>query len=119
MAKQFLEWLIQQINTGNEHNFYICSEWLHVRAEVMSLDRNECQLCKAKGRYKQAEIVHHVNHLKRRPDLALSIWYTNAEGEEERNLISVCKDCHETVCHPERLRKAARRIKTLFPERWD
>ena len=66
MTKQFLAWLLEQINAGNEHNFYICSEWLRIRAEVLRLDRYECQICKSKGRYKRAEIVHHVNHLKRR-----------------------------------------------------
>jgi 5-methylcytosine-specific restriction endonuclease McrA len=60
------------------------------------MDNHECQICKRKGRYRRADIVHHVKHLKDRPDLALSIW----DGEE-RQLVSVCRQCHEDL-HPER-----------------
>ncbi len=117
MTKQFLNWLITLIKNNNVHPFYVNSAWLHVRDNVMKLDKNECQICKSNGRYAKADLVHHVNHLKRAPSLALSVWYTDANGVKKRNLISVCKCCHETVCHPSRMYRRRKTFKTI--ERWD
>lgn len=76
-------------------HFYRTWPWRMVRAEVMALDRNECQLCKAQGKYTKAKVAHHVNHLRQRPDLALDIFFTDRFGKERRNIIAVCFDCHE------------------------
>ena len=118
MDKAFLRWLTKIIADGQEHRFYTCRAWLSVRDKVLDMDRHECQIHKARGRYKRADLVHHINHLKDAPDLALSIWYKDAGGQRQRNLISVCKDCHETECHPERLRKYKPKP-TVTRERWD
>ncbi len=52
------------------------------------------------------------------PDLALCDTYTDGEGVERRQLISVCRECHETVCHPERMRKQVKE-RFVTQERWD
>lgn len=91
--------LTSLIESGCVDNFYHWPEWEKLRATVLSLDHYECQYCKAKGKYKKAVVVHHVKHLKDRPDLALSIW-----DHEERQLVSLCKTCHEEA-HPERIEK--------------
>ena len=65
--------LVGLIATGREHEFYTGVEWKKLAAKVRAYDRNECQHCKAAGRYARGEIVHHVKHLKERPDLALLI----------------------------------------------
>lgn len=119
MTRQFYLWLTQQIKSNNEHAFYIRTEWLHVRNVVLHLDNYECQICKENGRYSRAQLVHHISHLKEHPEWALDIWVKNDSGVKERNLISVCKYCHETVCHPERLRKWNKQPDATFPERWD
>ena len=62
-----------------------------------------------------ARIVHHVKHLRKRPDLALSIWDTDTG---ERQLISVCKQCHEEL-HPESQRQYRRFYAPVTVERWD
>ena len=119
MTAKFLSWLRALIAAGDTHPFYVTAEWRSLSAYVIEkLDHNECQLCKAKGRYRRADLVHHVNHVKRRPELALDIYYTDADGERKRNLISVCKCCHENVCHPERMRRSFRPHFTT-EERWD
>ena len=99
------------------HAFYTWSKWLDVRAKVLRMDRNECQRCKnLKHKYSRATTVHHVNHFKRRPDLALEIWYHNpATHEAERNLVSLCHDCHEEV-HGHRKKDDD---EPLTAERWD
>ena len=118
MTPEFLRWLCGLIEAGDVHPFYVSSEWRRISQEVKQMDHNECVICKARGRYRRADLVHHVNHLRRAPSLALDIWFTDAQGQQQRNLVSVCRDCHETVCHPERMRKAAFRP-PLTAERWD
>lgn len=88
--------------------FYKSQAWERRRLKVLQMDHYECQLHKQRGRYKRANTVHHVLELKDRPDLALSIWH-----EGKRQLLSLCKDCHEEV-HGYR-RQAA---EPLTPERW-
>lgn len=93
--------------------FYRTNVWKYKRAEVLRLDKYECQLCKVAGRYRRGTIVHHVKHLKDRPDLALSVW----DGDE-RQLLTVCKTCHEAL-HPESFRQYVQKKKPLTEERWD
>ena len=118
MTQQFLNWLKDLIASGDVHPFYVSAEWIAKTVEVRRLDRDECQICKERGRYSRADLVHHEKHVKKFPHLALDIYYIDEEGQRKRNLRCVCKDCHEYVCHPERLR---RRKKTAFEtqERWD
>ena len=104
------------IKQNDLHRFYTWSEWLKLRGEVLDDDKHECQMCKAKGKYKKATHVHHVNYLRLHPELALSKFYKDDEGNIKRNLISACKNCHETVCHPERLRWDIK--EPLTKERW-
>ena len=114
LTGETLRQLKQLIADHNVHEFYVSSEWRHLRTEVLD-EQKECQEHKRKGNYARANHVHHVNYLRNHPELALSKWYLDSKGNLQRNLIVVCKDCHETVCHPERLRKAK---PEPWPERW-
>lgn len=100
------------------HRFYKWNKWLKVRNEVLKLDKNECQICKNNHhRYRKATTVHHVNHLKDRPELALEIWYRDpATHKDRRNLLSLCHDCHEEI---HGYRKHNDETEPLTPERWD
>lgn len=110
---------LEKINTllkeRRENVWYNSATWGAMRATVLRLDHYECQRCKARGRYRRAEIVHHVKHLKDRPDLALSL-YDPDTGE--RQLMSVCKRCHEEL-HPESQRQFAPKKLPITAERWD
>lgn len=108
-----LRQLIGLIQNGREAAFYSWAEWKHLRLEVLKMDRWECQACKKRGRYRRAAIVHHVKHLRDRPDLALSVW----DGEA-RQLVSLCKRCHEEE-HPESQRQYAPKCAPVTDERWD
>lgn len=111
-----LHQLIQLIKDGKEHLFYLWSEWKNLAAYVRRLDNNECQICKAKGKYKKGIIVHHIKHLRDRPDLALSVYDPNTG---ERQLITICKQCHEDE-HPEALKQFSKSsITNEYEERWD
>ncbi len=116
MKERQVNYLRGLIDAGNGDRFYSWRSWRRLSAYVRKLDRNECQRCKAQGKYSPAEIVHHVKHLQERPELAMSI-YDPDTGE--RQLISLCRACHELE-HPERLRTVDAAAATpLTEERWD
>ena len=96
------------------HRFYTWSRWKEVRKAVLDMDKKECQVCKARGKYTKATTVHHVNYVKKHPEKALDIFYTY-HGEKKRNLKSLCHDCHEEI-HGYRRTK---RKQPLTEERWD
>ncbi len=104
------------IAAGTSNGFYDWPEWERTREDVLRMDNRECQLCKLRHRYRRAALVHHVKHLKDRPDLALSV-FDDATGE--RQLLSVCRPCHERL-HPERMRRRPSvYVPPLTAERWD
>lgn len=104
------------IAAGREQTFYVSYNWKKKRREVLALDRHECQKCKARGKYSKATMVHHVKHLRDRPDLALSVWDMQPDGTKVRQLISLCGDCHAEE-HPERMRQY-KPSEPLTAERW-
>ena len=101
-----------QARSGHPHPLYRSAWWERKRSEVLRLDKGECQLHKARGQYERATMVHHVNTVEARPDLALSIWQ-GEPGKSERNLVSLCHACHEEI-HGHRHEPA----EPLTPERW-
>lgn len=104
------------IMAGNSNGFYDWADWERTRAAVLALDNHECQLCKARHRYRKAILVHHVKHLTDRPDLALSVFDPDTG---ERQLVSLCRACHEEQ-HPERRRGCfCSCSEPLTVERWD
>ena len=99
------EKLVQLVNDGREHIFYCSRAWHNKRKKILKADRYECQICKSQGKYSRTTVVHHVQHLRDRPDLGLSDTYVDADGVEHRQLVSVCENCHKTVCHPDQITK--------------
>lgn len=96
--------------------FYLSKEWRRRRKKVLAEFKYECQYCKAKGKYKRATHVHHEFQRDKYPQYELDEMVTLPDGTHKRNLVPVCKDCHETVCHPERLRWNKK--PELNEERW-
>ena len=111
-----IEKLKELVEAGTSDLFYSWKAWKRLREAVLKLDRYECQRCKnEKKRYRKATIVHHVKHLTDRPDLALSVW---DQDTGERQLVSVCKQCHEEL-HPEAQRQFQPVHVPITQERWD
>lgn len=102
-----IEKLIREISNGNEEYFYNSRTWRNKRKQILKRDNYECQFCKAKGKVGRGEVVHHIKHLKDRPDLAL----------DDKNLTTVCNTCHELE-HPDRFRKQENKKKPITKERW-
>ena len=107
--------LVALLAAGKENVWYNSSDWGRVKEAVKRMDHCECLVCKAMGRHRPARVVHHVKHLRDRPDLALSI-YDPDTGE--RQLICVCKQCHELL-HPESQRQYRPSKPPVTAERWD
>lgn len=116
ISAQRLWQLKQLIAQGNEERFYWWPEWDEIRAQVLLLDHSECQKCRRNGKHRRAVVVHHVKHLRDRPDLALSIFDPE---DNSRQLVALCRQCHELE-HPERLKHPikAKKKKYLTEEKW-
>ena len=89
------------------------------RADGFDLGRSGGEILlqrrKAAGRFRRVFIVHHIKHLRQRPDLALSVFDPDTGA---RQLETLCKRCHELE-HPESQRQYAPQTPPLTAERWD
>lgn len=104
------------IKQNHIERFYLTDDWKEMRKDVIEENHNECFKCKERGKITTAECVHHVLHVKDRPDLALSKYYTDAEGMKHIQLMPLCNACHN-IEHPEKLqRKETERFTNK--ERW-
>jgi 5-methylcytosine-specific restriction endonuclease McrA len=90
--------------------FYKSYAWRKLSKKVRERDGYRCVLCGADVHV----LAHHVNTVEEFPDLALSEYYTDDTGSTQRNIITVCHDCHLSVCHPEQLT-----CPSITAERWD
>ena len=80
-----------------DEQFYLTKAWKNKRKAILKRDDYLCRECKRYGRIRQATVVHHIKHLDKYPELALT----------PSNLISLCNDCHNKA-HPEKAKKGAR-----------
>jgi 5-methylcytosine-specific restriction endonuclease McrA len=121
--KELAAWINTLIQEDKLYKFYKSRAWLELRASVMDQYHNECYNCRKKGKITQAQTVHHVNHVKDRPDLALTQYIITEQGEKKANLIPLCNACHNLEHLEEKAYKAyfnKKKNKDDEPEeRWD
>lgn len=96
--------------------FYKSADWMELKDEVLEELHYECQHCLMRGKYTRADCVHHVNEVRIRPDLALSKYYTDKEGKQQRQLLPLCNTCHNIV--HDKLGNWQRKDKFINEERW-
>lgn len=102
------KWFAQYETAEIPDNFYHTTAWRNKRKEILKRDNYECQLCKEDGGYSKGNVVHHIEHLEDRPDLAL----------DSSNLMTVCEACHNKL-HPEKLKVyEVDKREYIAPERW-
>ena len=93
-----LQRLIHWQSINEAYKFYKLNRWVIFRKSILKLDHNECVICRhIFHRYRPANTIHHVHHLDEYPELALNAY----DRDGNRNLISLCHQCHELV-HPEK-----------------
>lgn len=109
-------WIKQLIAVGMLPVFYQTKDWQELRAAVLDDLHYECQHCLERGEYVRADCVHHVNEVRVRPDLALSMWYVDEHGQRQRNLVPLCNTCHNLV--HDKLGEWQKRGKFTNEERW-
>lgn len=107
------KWISKLIAEDRLDKFYNSPQWRKLRKEVIAENKNECQDCKARGYYTKANTVHHEQHVRNHPRLALSKTYI-FRGKEYINLVPLCHDCHERR-HEYRQKE---KKKPLTEERW-
>lgn len=87
MTEKFYRWLLDLIQQDKLIKFYKCKEWRRLRLKALRRDHYECVLCKADGKYHRAENVHHIQEVKQRPDLALTLGNIECICIKHHNLI--------------------------------
>lgn len=85
------------MNIAERKAFYNGRAWRKLSQDVMHEQHYECQMCKAKGIYTRARLVHHVLYLEHRPDLCMRKYYVDSEGNKQRQLLCLCQQCHEEI----------------------
>lgn len=117
--KELATWINHLIDIDRLDKFYHSRHFKHVKLEVLREQHYECQMCRDKGiltivkpTKKRSGVVHHVQYVRKYPELALSKYYIDKYGNKQRNLITLCNPCHEKV--HERFEKN----EPLNEERW-
>lgn len=105
-AIELVNWINKLVKENNIHGFYVSGLWKKLRIEVLSEANNECQMCKSNGKVSLANTAHHIKHLKKHPELALT----------KSNLLAVCNECHN-ILHPEKHFKYKKKIQ-INEEKW-
>ena len=116
MINNLEQWINKLIEEDKLWKFYKSKEFRYLKEEIMEFDHFECQECKKNGIITKATTVHHVQFVRKHPELALSRYYTY-KGKQYRNLVSVCPSCHNKL-HPEKLHGKFKKKEQLNKERW-
>lgn len=117
-------WILQLIAQGELKHFYLSREWKRFRLRILKSRPCRCQLCETKSPAvltplrrpwekqsgsndkRPVAIVHHINEVRHRPDLALSEY----DEAGHLNVAIVCPSCHWDEHH--------KRFIPVTEERW-
>lgn len=123
-VKKYIEQLIEDDELWR---FYKTKEWRVLKEKILKENNYECAECKRRGKITRYDVkpdgtktlistVHHVQFVRKHPELALSrtYWY---KGKQYDNLIPVCKSCHNNL-HPEKRKKYDKENHFTNEERW-
>lgn len=122
-------WIEELIDKNELWKFYKSKEWIRIKDQILKAAHYECYECRKQGKITRYDVddngnktlistVHHVQFVRKHPELALSKTYVY-RGKRYPNLIPVCKACHNRL-HPEKHSWKKKRNKDEFmnEERW-
>ena len=85
------------------NQIYKTKEWEKLREEVFALDHYECVRCNhtlfqtsTPKKLTRPTVVHHIFEAEKYPAYKYDIW-VNINGHVYRNLVSLCRNCHEEI----------------------
>lgn len=116
-------WILQLIAKKQLEDFYQSKEWKALRLRILKTRPCRCQLCEMKipavltplrkpweksdsNDRRPVAVLHHMNEVRRRPDLALSEF----DDEGRPNIVIICPSCHWEQHH--------KRFIPVTEERW-
>ncbi len=117
MTNELVAFINNLIDNDQLDVFYHRKEWKRLKKSILKCDHYECQKCKESGRLtilNDSSPVHHVKEVKTHPWLALSKYYYDVNGHRQRQLISLCFDCHNEIHN----RFCRNENKFMNEERW-
>lgn len=114
------DWIRTLLDRGEVWRFYKSREWLDLRGDILREQKGKCEWCRAKSPsvLRDAETVHHMQHVRRHPELALSRWYVDGQGRRQKNLVALCHECHDKAHKRFGHKPSAGQELPLTPERW-
>lgn len=110
-VSQLVRWIDGLIDQDALWKFYKSKEFVKLKNNILKKQHYECQICREQGIITRADTVHHVQYVRSHPELALSEFFY-ANGKRCRNLIAVCKSCHNKL-HREKGYHRSRTIKVV------
>lgn len=110
------QWIRQLLAADEEWKFYKTDEWKSLAAAVMEDHNWECERHAERGEYARAQMVHHENEVRDRPEMALTRYVEGPDGKRREVLHPLCNQCHNEV-HGRTFRGAKKKPQ-LNDERW-
>lgn len=93
-SKPLASWIRELEASGELYKFYNSPEWKALAAVVMRDHHNECEDCADAGEYSPAQTVHHEYEVREHPELALTRYIEDGDGELREILHALCNRCH-------------------------
>ena len=133
--QHLIKWILELLEQNKIIYFYHSAIWKQKRKEILDKHHNECYECRKQGKITTKHIkgngqakgleIHHVFHIDKYPQYALSEYVTLDDGTQVLNLIPLCV-AHHLEAHPEKKIKAKKKQKKdteaksekIAPERW-
>jgi len=99
-------------------DFYDLPKWRSLRESILKRDKYQCQLSRRFGKFRQAEIVHHIFPLEDYPEYAFEAWNLISVSKAEHNRIHDRDTDELTEYGAELLRRTARKRGMEIPEKY-
>lgn len=99
-------------------DFYKSPKWISKRDHIFKRDGYMCQLSKRYGKYRQAEIVHHIFPRGEFPEYAFEDWNLISLTIKEHNRLHDRHMDELTEPGAELLRRTARKNNIPIPEKY-
>lgn len=94
------DYLLYLMANDKLEQFYHSKAWKNLKLEVFKEQHFECQECLKENKLTVLSLkdhCHHIKELKDFPELALSKFFIDELGNEQRQLEAICFECHNKI----------------------